>query len=149
MELSLRLPILPSQCYSPLADYTLEHNHGHTAARQPLRESTGNAQHDRLGALVRPYSHRPTPLSTVAQPMPTPLIVPSQALHPAYGSPASMKSHRYHQLRSLKRRRPDVNPFWLYWQQFQTSRKKQGEKDNESGQKWPQVLEDAFLDGKI
>lgn len=84
-------------------------------------------------------------------PILTPPVVPTQSLGPTYGAPPPFpRTPDRHQLQlHARRRKVDINPLWLYWQQFQTYRKKQDEKDDKAGQKWPQVLEDAFLDGKL
>jgi len=215
----------PSQCYlssssasatSPstaalAADYGLDSCHGNMsvavaaapgAIRQPLGESTGNAQlgvgmgMNGMGSMGltrssttssssssagyaarhphshpqqpqhQPHHHRPGPLGTslssvaLTPPILTPPIVPTQSLGLQYrgekgyghghGHQQMQLQHHGHQhaYHHVRRRRVDINPLWLYWQQFQTYRKKQDEKDDKQGQKWPQVLEDAFLDGK-
>jgi len=92
----------------------------------------------------------PERLSSMPPSILTPPIVPTQSLGSTYGSSAFTRSQDRHQSQLLERRKKvDVNPLWLYWQQFQNYRKKQDEKDDKSVQKWPQVLEDAFLDGKM
>jgi hypothetical protein len=40
-----------------------------------------------------------------------------------------------------------MNPIWLS-PQFQNYRMKQAERDDKSDQKWPDLLEEAFLDGE-
>jgi len=149
MDFPLRAPVLASQCYSPTVDYHLESCYGSIAPRQPLGESTGNAQRGQLGALRRAYIRRPGPLSSMPPSILTPPIIPTQSLGPTYGPPVPSRLHDRHQSQQQDRRKVDVNPLWLYWQQFQTYRKKQDEKDDKSDQKWPQVLEDAFLDGRL
>ncbi|KAK5663508.1 hypothetical protein OQA88_3938 [Cercophora sp. LCS_1] len=146
MQLPLRVPILPAQCYPPPADFMVENCHN-GGARQPLGESTGNAQLNGFGRL---YNHRPSPLASMAPSMLTPPIVPTQSLSSGYGPSVYAKQYEHHQLQlHARRRRSDINPLWLYCQPFQTYRKKQDEKDDKTGQKWPQVLEDAFLDGLL
>ncbi|KAK0731433.1 hypothetical protein B0H67DRAFT_597319 [Lasiosphaeris hirsuta] len=145
------LPILPSQCYSSTSEYETENGYGHPTSRPPLGESTGNARHSQCGTLIRTsYVQRLDPLSSMATSMPTPLLVPTQALGSTYDSPVLSRQQDRHQLenRLSRRRRDDANPLWTYWQQFETYRKKQDEKDNGEGQKkpWPQVLEWGFLD---
>lgn len=147
MQLQLRVPILPGQCYPPSTDFTVDNYHGGSSGtRQPLQESTGNAQ---LSGFGRPYSRRPTPLAHMSPSIVTPVIVPTQSLGSSYVPQVYARQNGHHQLQlHARRRRPDINPLWLYCQPFQTYRKKQDEKDDKSGQKWPQVLEDAFLDGE-
>jgi len=77
-----------------------------------------------------------------------PPIVPTQSLGPTYGPPVPGRLQDGHTSRQLERaRKVNANPLWVYWQAFQTYRKKQDEKDDKTEQKWPLVLEDAFLDG--
>jgi hypothetical protein len=40
-----------------------------------------------------------------------------------------------------------MNPIWLS-PQFQNYRMKQAERDDKSDRKWPDLLEEAFLDGE-
>ncbi|KAK0657547.1 hypothetical protein B0T16DRAFT_452995 [Cercophora newfieldiana] len=144
MDLPLRVPVLASQCYSPTIEYPLESCHDSIGARQPLGESTGNAQRQRArlraALLGRPYIHRSMPPSILVPP-----IVPTQALGSTYGSSTLGKLQDRHQER---RRSGTVNPLF-YCQPFQAYRKKQDEKDDKSDQKWPQLLEDAFLDALL
>jgi transcriptional enhancer factor len=79
-----------------------------------------------------------------------PPIVPTQSLGPTYGPQLPGGLQDRHASQQLERtRKTNANPLWLYWQAFQAYRKKQDEKDDKSEQKWPQVLEDAFLDGTM
>ncbi len=154
MELPLRLHVLPSQCHPLQSQYgASEGRHGRVNSRQPLAESSGNAQHIQLGSLVRPsYSQHLDLLSPMTTSMVAPPIIPTQTLGSSYGPPPVytrlQERHQIQLQQARRRQRTDVNPLWLYWQQFQTYRKKQDEKDDKSSQKWPQELEDGFLDGK-
>jgi transcriptional enhancer factor len=78
-------------------------------------------------------------------------VLPTQALGLAYGPSSYGKlQHRQGQLQQQGRnfkRSSGINPLWLS-PEFQNYRKRQAEKDDKSGQKWPEVLEEAFLDGK-
>ena len=161
MEHQLQLPILPSQCHSS-SNYVAESSDGHATVRQPLQESAGNAQHgemqrdlDRLLSnqarraqidVRRSSNHSPITPSIL-----TPPIVPTQALGSTYGPPVFTRLQEPHeshlQLQQRRRRRADINPLCLY-PGFQNDRRKQDEMDHKPDQKWPQVLEDAFLEGK-
>ena len=159
MEMSVRPTTLASQCYPPSSsDFIPDHRHVLSAPRPPLRESTGNAQYhlqqqyeeqqrlqqqQQLGALVR---------STFAQhrlSIPSPPIIPTQSLSSGYGPPELLRlQQRQHQMQ-LQRSQRGINPIYLS-PQFLSYRKKQANKSKEekSDQKWPDVLEDAFLDGE-
>ncbi|KAK0631799.1 hypothetical protein B0T14DRAFT_468014 [Immersiella caudata] len=152
MDLPLRVPVLASQCYSPTEEYPLESCHGSIAPRQPLGESSGNAQRARFHALLsqRGHPHRPGPPLSIPPSILAPPIVPAQSLGPTYGPPVPGRLQDRHTLWHPERtRNGNANPLWVYWQAFQTYRRKQDEKDDKSEQKWPQVLEDAFLDGLL
>ncbi|KAK3996861.1 hypothetical protein QBC44DRAFT_339050 [Cladorrhinum sp. PSN332] len=151
MELPVRLPVLPSQCYSSTRDYGLESHHGVSTSRQPLRESTGNAQNSQMAW----YAERMRQIGAVngltpmSPSIPTPPIVPTQSLVSEYGSSAySIPPQRHHSVHSHGRTRPyGDNPLMpLLTQAFQNYRKKQADK---SEQKWPDVLEEAFVDALI
>jgi len=147
MKLPLRLPVLPSQCFSPVTDYDLDGRHGSSASRQPLEEATGNAQHNHLRAMVRAssYGQRAESVYSIPPSMPTPPFFPGQSLDFNYGvsqySRLQQQQHAQSGRMGLGR-----NPFWLS-PQFQGYRKRQAERDDKSGQKWPEMLEEAFLDG--
>ncbi|KAK3695058.1 hypothetical protein B0T22DRAFT_438090 [Podospora appendiculata] len=152
MQLQKRLPVLSSQCYSPMPDYAVEDSHGLPTSRQPLRESTGNAQHQ-LERLARFQAHRLNldPLLIPSSSMPTPPIVPTQSLGSAYDAPSYSRLQQRHKIHVQRRRRwgsRGINPISLA-PQFQAYRKKQADKDDKSDQKWPDVLEEAFLDALL
>lgn len=149
MEIPVRLPVLPSQCYSPTVDYGLERHHGVSGSRRPLRESTGNAQQSQMAW----YAERMRQIGAVGggslAPMtpsiPTPLIVPTQSLVSKYGSLSYPRPpQRHHSFGYNRRRMYGENPLILT-QAFQNYRKKQADKPE---QKWPDVLEEAFVDGR-
>ena len=134
--------VLPSQRYSPSRAYSYDARHEVSSIRQPLRESTGNAQHQSLGSLDL-CSQGLTGIPTLPSSIPTPPIVPTQSLGSPYGSAASGLRLRRQQLRVQKRSRRGVNPIYLS-PEFKQYRLRQAEKD---AQIWPDVLEEAFLDG--
>jgi len=139
----------PSQCRSRSSspDFTLEQRHGSSVQRQPLQESSGNAQ-QQYGALVRssPYHGLDYHLSAI----PSPPILPTQPLSSSYGPPPTHSRLQQRQQMHLqgRRRRHGINPIWLS-PQFQTYRRKQADRHDRPDQIWPDVLEDAFLDGIV
>ena len=84
-------------------------------------------------------------LSSLAPPpsIPTPPVVPTQSLDAHYGAAGSLRLRRQN-LQMQRRRRHGINPFYHH-PLFQSYRKKQADKD---AKVWPEVLEDAFLDGE-
>jgi len=79
----------------------------------------------------------------VPPPIPTPPIVPTQSLDAHYATAGSLRLRRQN-LEMQRRRRRGVNPFYNH-PLFLSYRKKQADKDLKV---WPDVLEDAFLDGE-
>ncbi|KAK4231721.1 regulatory protein abaA [Podospora fimiseda] len=156
MQLPVRLPVFPSQCYYPTTEYRLEsHHHGVSAAsRQPLGESTGNAQHSQMAWYAEriPQIGAVNGLTSMSPSIPTPPIVPTQqSLVSEYGSSSAYArppQQRHHSVHGYGRRRPyGDNPIMaLLTQAFQNYRKKQADK---SEQKWPDVLEEAFVDALV
>lgn len=145
--MELPRPVLPSQRYSPntsTADY-YDRRQQVSGPRQPLRESSGNAQPQHLGALTL-CSQNLSALTSLPHSIPTPPIVPTQSLDSHYGPGSNLKLRR-HQLHLQRRQRHGINPIYLS-PQFQAYRKKQAEKDYKTAQIWPDFLEDAFLDGE-
>ncbi|KAF6820729.1 transcription factor [Colletotrichum sojae] len=139
-------PVLPSQRYSPSPVYSYDSRRGTPTGRQPLRESTGNAQSgSHLGSLASSCRNSPLGLfSPGLTNIPTPPIVPSQA-GAAYRSSSSLRrTDALH----LRRGRPDINPIY-YAPEFRPYRDKQDQKDPNEKQIWPRVLEDAFLDSLL
>ncbi|KAK0734347.1 hypothetical protein B0T26DRAFT_66251 [Lasiosphaeria miniovina] len=119
--------------------------HGLQPSRQPLQESTGNVQHSHLS-----YAQQLELLSSGISPsIPTPPILPTQPLGSTYGPPVYTRLQQRHQLQlEGRKRRSSINPIWLS-PEFQAYRKRQADKDDKSDQKWPDVLEDAFLDALL
>ncbi|KAI0383521.1 hypothetical protein F5Y04DRAFT_27176 [Hypomontagnella monticulosa] len=143
-------PVLPSQRYSPASDYAYEAEHEvMPMTRQPLGESTGNVQPHSLAALAL-CNHS---LSPPIHPIPTPPIVPTQALTSSYGTslrgPRSL--HRDVSLRESPMGYPrgSKNPIYAY-KHFADYRNKVMQKELEKEQPiWPLWLEDAFLDALL
>lgn len=153
MESRIRHPVPHSRCY-PSLDYGYEGRYGGLPnARQPLQESTGNAQHGNLPPSRPSYTQHLDAFNLVRSSINTPPpIIPTQALPSAYPVPSS-SSTSYHRIQQCNQfqnhplRRPGINPLCLS-RQFQQYRTKQAQKEDKSDQTWPDVLEDAFLDGK-
>lgn len=144
MKLPVRLPVLPSQGYSPVTGYNHEGRHGVAGSRQPLMESTGNAQHNNMRVMVRSssYYQRAESVYSIPPSISTPPFFPGHPLGFNYGIPQYSRLQQQHPGHA----QGGMNPLWLS-PQFQAYRKRQGEKDDKSGQKWPDMLEEAFLDG--
>ncbi|KAI2604269.1 uncharacterized protein GGS25DRAFT_525547 [Hypoxylon fragiforme] len=142
-------PVLPSQRYSPASDYAYETDHEvMPMTRQPLGESTGNVQQHNLAALAL-CNHS---LSPPLHPIPTPPIVPTQALTSTYGTSLRRRSlHRDVSLRESPMGYPrgSKNPIYAY-KHFADYRNKVMQKELEKEQPiWPLWLEDAFLDALL
>ncbi|EEY17661.1 conserved hypothetical protein [Verticillium alfalfae VaMs.102] len=166
-------PMMPSPVYGyeHPGSNTNTSSHGghgrrpqHSLSRQPLRDTTGNAQHitNGLGSLSQtaaPSSCRPVPTLGLFSPslppsIPTP-VVPSQAgsifrnggMGMGGMAGMGMKTRAEH-LRLARRSRQDINPIY-FTPEFRPYRDKQDQKDPNEKQIWPRVLEDAFLDSLL
>ncbi|OTB05058.1 hypothetical protein M426DRAFT_142843 [Hypoxylon sp. CI-4A] len=143
-------PVLPSQRYSPVSDYAYETDHEVIPmTRQPLGEATGNVRPHNLTALAL-CNHS---LSPPIHPIPTPPIVPTQALTSSYGTSlrGSRSLHRDVSLRESPMGYPrgSKNPIYAY-KHFADYRNKVMQKELEKEQPiWPLWLEDAFLDALL
>ncbi|KAI0881454.1 uncharacterized protein GGS22DRAFT_196414 [Annulohypoxylon maeteangense] len=143
-------PVLPSQRYSPASDYAYETDHEvMPITRTPLGESTGNIQPHNLAALAL-CNHS---LSPPIHPIPTPPIVPTQALTSSYGTSlrGGRSLHRDVSLRESPMGYPrgSKNPIYAY-KHFADYRNKVMQKELEKEQPiWPLWLEDAFLDALL
>ncbi|KAK4647785.1 uncharacterized protein QC761_104390 [Podospora bellae-mahoneyi] len=153
----MRLPVLPSQCYSTSPDDGVEGRRGTSASRQPLRESTGNAQYSHMAW----YSEQirqlgaASGLASMSPSIPTPPIVPTQSFGPDYGSSTpsvyGRQQQRHHcqghRVTNFRRRQFEENPLIpLLPAAFQNYRKKQADKTD---QKWTDVLEWGFIDALL
>ncbi|KAK1830001.1 regulatory protein abaA [Podospora conica] len=142
MEHQLRLPILPSQCYSSSSDYMLESSHGNHG--------------EQLGRIPPGYARRSRNHSPITPSILTPPIVPTQALGSTYRSPLFTRvqerheSHLHLRQQQSRGRAASVNPIALY-PGFSKYRERQNQKepDANKGQKWPELLEDAFLNALL
>ncbi|CRK21097.1 hypothetical protein BN1708_003434 [Verticillium longisporum] len=166
-------PMMPSPVYGyeHPGSNTNTSSHGshgrrpqHSLSRQPLRDTTGNAQHitNGLGSLSQAAaasSCRQVPTLGLFSPslppsIPTP-VVPSQAgsifrnggMGMAGMAGMGMKTRAEH-LRLARRSRQDINPIY-FTPEFRPYRDKQDQKDPNEKQIWPRVLEDAFLDSLL
>lgn len=142
---------IPSQGHSPTDDYTYD---GHTeaaaqAARQPLRESTGNVQPYTIAAQALCLNE--VELSPPMQAIPTPPFAPSQPFISAYGTPSRCGRSMLQDVSLCESRtghpRGCRNPIYS-WKHFADYRAKVMQKETENEDPtWPLYLEDAFLDG--
>jgi len=124
---------------------------------QPLRESTGNAQQSQhvqpevptLALCTPSRLPSPTPSAFPAH-MPPPTIVSRAGRTrplPTFGTGLSLRRETPGPMESPWRVR-NKNPFYDH-PQFRQYRNRQDQKEEKDGLKWPPVLEDAFLDGRI
>ncbi|KAJ2996617.1 hypothetical protein NUW58_g914 [Xylaria curta] len=151
--MQLPRPVLPSQRYSPASDYTYENHHeGVATTRQPLSESTGNLQPHSLAASAA-LCYGQLSLSPPIHSIPTPPILPTQALTSSYGT--SLRSerslHRNVSLHNLQMGNPRgrKNPIYHH-KNFADYRNKVMQKELDKEQPvWPDWLEDAFLDALL
>lgn len=149
--MQLPRPVLPSQRYSPASDYTYEtHHEGVPTTRMPLSESTGNVQ---LHSLATPAGlcYSQLGLSPPIHSIPTPPILPTQALTSSYGTSlrGERSLHRHVSLQDLPMGNPRGrrNPIYHH-KNFTDYRNKVMQKELGKEQPvWPDWLEDAFLDG--
>ncbi|KAI0895578.1 hypothetical protein F4806DRAFT_88036 [Annulohypoxylon nitens] len=143
-------PVLPSQRYSPASDYAYETEHEvMPITRTPLGESTGNIQAHNLAALALCNHSLSPPIHSI----PTPPIVPTQALTSSYGTSlrGGRSLHRDVSLRESPMGYPrgSKNPIYAY-KHFADYRNKVMQKELEKEQPiWPLWLEDAFLDALL
>ncbi|KAI0444357.1 hypothetical protein F4803DRAFT_511666 [Xylaria telfairii] len=151
--MQLPRPVLPSQRYSPVSDFVYEgHHEGVATARQPLSESTGNIQpHSLATSTAGCYSQ--LSLSPPIHSIPTPPILPTQALTSSYGT--SLRGERslhrnvsLHEL-SMGNSRGRKNPIYHH-KNFADYRNKVMQKELDKEQPvWSDWLEDAFLDALL
>ncbi|KAI1334376.1 hypothetical protein F5Y15DRAFT_291156 [Xylariaceae sp. FL0016] len=146
-------PVLPSQRYSTSSDYTFENHHDVVpTTRQPLGESTGNVQQHSLANPALCF-HSQLSLSPPIHSIPTPPILPTQALTSSYGT--SLRGGRSLQRNVSLQESPmgyprgSKNPIYAY-KNFADYRNKVMQKELEKEQPiWPLWLEDAFLDALL
>lgn len=143
------LPVLASQCYSHGLDVDLETRHGTSGSREPLKESTGNAQHNQL-VRSSSYDQRSEHHQHI-YPIPPSLYLGQTLDFTTYGGAQyarSLLQQPQAQLHNTQcgRRGLGRNPFWQS-PEFQAYRKRQAERESQGPQKWPEAAEEAFLDG--
>ncbi|KAI1179085.1 hypothetical protein F4777DRAFT_16693 [Nemania sp. FL0916] len=152
----MQLPrsVLPSQRYSSASEYPYEGHHEVVpSSRLPLSESNGNVQTHSVtapGALC--YSQ--LSLSPPIHSIPTPPILPTQALTSSYGTSlrGQRSLHRHVSLQDLPMGNPRgnrKNPIYHH-KNFADYRNKVMQKELDKEQPvWPDWLEDAFLDALL
>ncbi|KAI1364398.1 hypothetical protein F5Y08DRAFT_339747 [Xylaria arbuscula] len=151
--MQLPRPVLSSQRYSPTADYTYEGQHEVVpTTRQPLSESTGNVQAHSLAASAA-LCYTGLSLSPPIHSIPTPPILPTQALTSSYGTSlrGERSLHRNVSLQPLPMGNPRgrKNPIYHH-KNFADYRNKVMQKELDKEQPvWADWLEDAFLDALL
>lgn len=149
--MQLPRPVLSSQRFSPTTDYAYDGQHEVVpTTRQPLSESTGNVQAHNLAASAA-LCYTGLSLSPPIHIIPTPPILPTQALTSSYGTSlrGERSSHRNVSLQPLPMGNPRgrKNPIYHH-KNFADYRNKVMQKELDKEQPvWPDWLEDAFLDG--
>ncbi|KAJ8109512.1 hypothetical protein ONZ43_g6115 [Nemania bipapillata] len=151
--MQLPRPVLPSQRYSPTSDYQYENHHdGVPTSRLPLSESTGNVQpHSFAGPGALCYGQ--LSVSPPIHSIPTPPILPTQALTSSYGTSLrgerSLQRHVSLQDLPMSNTRGRKNPIYHH-KNFADYRNKVMQKELDKEQPvWPDWLEDAFLDALL
>lgn len=115
------------------------------------RDSTENHQFRSLSGPPSCYQSPPSLSPPLSFAIPTTAAIPApDHVAPATAPLQALRARRRQNQRLQRRIQQTVNPIYLN-PQFRTYREKQDQKRNEDPreQKWPAMLEDAFLDGKI
>lgn len=135
-----RRHILPS-------DYTLQlpldSPSGLSRARQPLSDSAGNTQPHML-ASVGLYHDSKGHQPRAERPMYSIPTLPSQPHRQSVGQTLEYRRQNTRRQRQLRFNR---NPI-VESSQYQAYRSRHNREGSDEDKKWPEVLEDAFLDGK-
>lgn len=113
---------------------------GLSRLRQPLTDAAGNSQLQTL-PLTGPYDDKGPHLRGK-----TPQIVPTLPSQPPRHSLGSNLELRRQSMRRRRNPRFGRNPI-VDSQQYQAYRARQNREGSSDDQKWPAILEDAFLDG--
>ncbi|KAI0535649.1 hypothetical protein GGR58DRAFT_529116 [Xylaria digitata] len=151
--MQLPRPVLPSQRFSSTSDYAYDsHHEGMPTTRQPLSESTGNSRPHSLAASAA-LCYTQLSLSPPIHSIPTPPILPTQALTSSYGTSlrGERSLHRNVSLQELPMGNPRgrKNPIYHH-KNFADYRNKVMQKELDKEQPvWPDWLEDAFLDALL
>ncbi|GAP84320.2 putative transcription factor [Rosellinia necatrix] len=149
-------PVVPSQRYSSASDYAYENHHEAVRmTRQPLSESTGNVQAHSLAVATGTSAlcYNQLSLSPPIHSIPTPPILPTQALTSTYGTSlrGERSLHRNVSLQELSMGSSRIrkNPIYHH-KNFADYRNKVMQKELDKEQPvWPDWLEDAFLDALL
>jgi len=127
--------ILPSNYPSR---HALAVSDGHLRNRQPLTVSAGNSQ---LQILAGISTYNGSKLRS----HPRPVTTQSRYAHRSAKNAAQL---RREELRHLKHVRQTKNPI-SDQPQYRAYRQRQAQEGKREDQKWPDVLEESFLDGKL
>lgn len=115
---------------------------GLSRPRQPLSDSAGNAQQHIL-ASVGLYHDSKEHLSRAERPMYSTPTVPSEHHRQSVGQTLELRRQGTRRQRQLRFNR---NPI-VESSKYQAYRARQNREGSDEDKKWPEVLEDAFLDG--
>ena len=135
-----RRHILPSQGY-PSQQLSLDDPNG-LSIRQPLSDSAGNAQLHALGP-AGIYHERKGHQPRAERSMYSIPTIPSQPPRQPVG--IKLEARRQH-TRRRRHVKYSCNPI-VDSPQYQAYRERQSREGNPDDQKWPEILEMAFLDG--
>ena len=133
--------ILPSNYPSR---HALDESDGHSRSRQPLTDSAGNTQ---LYVLDGLSTYNDSKLRTHRYPVPTLPYQPKRQSHHAHRPSKTAAQLRREDIRQQKHYRHIRNPI-IDQPQYKAYRQRQAQEGKQDDKKWPDVLEDAFLDGK-
>jgi hypothetical protein len=131
------LPILHSNY--PSQHLSLDDSLGR---RQPLSEAAGNGQFQALASIGDHHDTKGYPLQ-VGRSMYSTSTLHSQPTQPVLGNPLTLRRHT---TRRNRQQRYSRNPI-AEVPQFKLYRERQAREGAKDDQKWPDVLEVAFLDG--
>ena len=127
-----RRHIVPSNYPS---HHSLDEQDGLRRSRQPLTDAAGNTQcHQTLANLIESYNEQK---SRQSYPVPT---LSSQ--HPRQSTRSSLQNRRHRNRTHRSSRNPIIDS-----QAYQAYRARQCPDGKDDDQKWPDILELAFLDG--
>lgn len=153
IPMETRRPILPPHRFSPADDNDYmygPHNEVIPSTRRPLGESSGNVQAHSLAALAL-CQQSPLSISPPLHSIPTPPILPTQTLPSTYGTSLRGDSRSFQRDGTLRESSVGYNgycnPFYTF-PHFSGYRGKVMAKEHDHEHpKWPEELENAFLDG--
>ena len=123
---------------------SLQASSGLERIRRPLSDSAGNSQLHTLASVGNYYDSKPTH-RRVDRPM---YVMPTLPSRPARQPLGYTLEHRRQATRKRRQQRHGRNPI-VDSPHYQAYRERQNREGNVDEQKWPAILEDAFLDGRL